>query len=239
MTISASRLPLPWDSFDVYLFDIDGTLIHCTDATHYFAFCEVLTSVAGRPVTLEGVAAHGNTDVGILRDAFSLAGVKEDHWRPRLPEIKRAMCDYVQSRKHDLCAIALPGVRQILAHLRGTGALLGVATGNLRVTGRLKLESADILSYFRFGGWSDAYEKRVDVFRAAVAQARAIAGPRASICIIGDTPSDISAGHQIGVPVIAVATGIFSFDSLCGERPDLCVSSLQELLASAQAALPE
>lgn len=238
MTISANGLPLPWDSFDVYLFDIDGTLLRCTDAVHYFAFCEVLTAIAGKPINLEGVAAHGNTDVGILRDAFALAGVSEDHWRPRLAEIKRAMCDYVQARKRDLCATALPGVRRILEHLRARGALLGVATGNLRVTGRLKLESAGLLSFFRFGGWSDAYEKRVDVFRAAAAQARAIAGQNASICVIGDTPSDISAGHQIGIPVIAVATGIFSFDALWAEQPDLCVSSLRELPISAQAALP-
>lgn len=235
MTTSASKLPRPWDSFDVYLFDIDGTLVRCTDAVHYFAFCEALSSIAGRPMTLEGVAAHGNTDVGILRDAFALAGVDDDRWRPRLAEIKQAMCDYVQARKHDLCAVALPGVRQILEHLRSKGALLGVATGNLRATGRLKLESAALLSFFEFGGWSDSFEKRVDVFHAAAAQAHALAGPEASICIIGDTPSDVSAGHLIGIPVIAVATGIFSFDALCAEQPDLCVSSLQELLLPAQA----
>lgn len=235
MSISPSRLPLPWDSFDVYLFDIDGTLVRCTDAVHYFAFCEVLTSIAGRPMNLEGVAAHGNTDLGILRDAFALAGVSEDRWRPRLAEIKHAMCDYVQARKHDLCAIALPGVLQTLEYLRARGAILGVATGNLHVTGRLKLENAGLLSHFQFGGWSDAYEKRVDVFRAAAAQARGIAGRHASICIIGDTPSDIAAGHQIGIPVIAVATGIFSFDALWAEGPELCVSSLQELPVPAQA----
>lgn len=235
MTISASRLPLPWDQFNAYLFDIDGTLLRCTDAVHYFAFCDALSAIAGRPVTLEGVAAHGNTDVGILRDAFAIAGVSEDHWRPRLEEIKRAMCDYVQARKQDLCAVVVPGVRQTLEHLRGKGAVLGVATGNLQATGRLKLESAGLLSYFQFGGWSDTFERRADVFRAAVAQARGLAGQAASLCIVGDTPSDISAAHQVGVPVIAVATGIFSFDVLCAESPELCVSSLQELSVSAQA----
>lgn len=238
MTISASRLPRPWDSFDAYLFDIDGTLIRCTDAVHYFAFCEALTAIAGRPINLEGIAAHGNTDVGILRDAFALAGVSEDLWRPRLDEIKGAMCDYVQARKDKLCSIALPGVRQTLEHLRAKGALLGVATGNLRVTGRLKLESAELLEFFRIGGWSDGYERRVDVFRGAVAQARALAGSNASICIIGDTPSDIIAGHETGIPVISVATGIFSFEALCAGQPDLCVSSLQELPVPVQAALP-
>lgn len=229
MTISASRLPRPWDTFDVYLFDIDGTLLRCTDAVHYFAFCDALSSIAGRPVTLEGVAAHGNTDVGILRDAFAMAGVSEEQWRPRLPELKRAMCDYVQARKQELCAVALPGVRQALEHLRARGAILGVATGNLRITGQLKLERAGLLEWFQFGGWSDGFERRCDVFQAAAEQARNLAGSAASLCVIGDTPADISAARQNALPVIAVATGIFSYDALWAEQPDLCVSSLQEL----------
>ena len=55
-------------------FDIDGTLLHCTDAVHYFAFCEALKSVAGQSMTLEGVTAHGNVDTGILRDALPAGG---------------------------------------------------------------------------------------------------------------------------------------------------------------------
>ena len=71
-----------WDEFDAYLFDIDGTLINCRDAVHYFAFCEALTRIAGRPTNLDGVVAHGNTDVGILRDALHLAKVPDEAWRP-------------------------------------------------------------------------------------------------------------------------------------------------------------
>src|SRR5579875_1953218 len=101
--VGGMSLPLPWDCFDAYLFDIDGTLLHCTDAVHYFAFCSVLSSVAGRQLNLEGVVTHGNTDVGILRDAFALAGISEDLWRPRLPEIREAMCRFVEARREELC----------------------------------------------------------------------------------------------------------------------------------------
>src|ERR1700716_1504227 len=121
----------PWDSFDAYLFDIDGTLLHCSDAIHYFAFCDALQTLSGRSLTLEGVTAHGNTDVGILRDALSLAGVAEAEWRPRLTEIRTRMCRFVETRKDELCAIALPCVREVLAHLGNKGATLGIGTGNL------------------------------------------------------------------------------------------------------------
>lgn len=229
-----NTLARAWDSFDVYLFDIDGTLLHCADAVHYLAFCSVLEQIAGRPMTLEGVTAHGNTDVGILRDAFRRAGVEERHWRARLPEIKEAMCDYVRCREQELCASALPDVGRTLEYLRSKRAILGVATGNLREIGRLKLKRAGLLDYFQFGGWSDACETRAEVFRAAAEQARRIGGDAAAICVIGDTPADIAAARQNGLWIISVATGIYSVDTLQAESPDLCVASLGELSLGSQ-----
>lgn len=218
-----------WDRFDVYLFDLDGTLLQCKDTVHYFAFCHVLSWIAGSPINLEGVQAHGNTDTGILRDAFRLAGVKDAIWRPKLPEIRRAMCEYVTSREHELCAITLPDVRQVLNHLRAKGAMVGTATGNFRTIGQLKLKSADLLPYFQIGGWSDGFEARAEVFNAAASESRRLAGNHASICVVGDTPADIAAARANGLDIIAVATGIYSVAELSVECPDLCLESLCQL----------
>jgi phosphoglycolate phosphatase len=221
--------PRAWDAFDAYLFDIDGTLLHCTDAVHYFAFCDALKYISGKPLTLEGVVAHGNTDVGILRDALALANVPEAHWRPMLPQVRDAMCRFVETRKTDLCTTLLPRVRDVLEHLRARGAVLGVATGNLQGIGKLKLQRAGLVDLFDFGSWSDVFEYRADVFQAAVEQARVLAGKAASVCAIGDTPSDISAARNNGLHVIAVATGIYSFDQLQIELPDICLHSFEGL----------
>ena len=223
-------LTRPWDAFDAYLFDIDGTLIHCEDTVHYFAFCEALQGISGRALTLEGVIAHGNTDVGILRDALTLAGVPESAWRHRLPEIRATMCRYVAERQQELCPTVLPDVREVLQHLRSREAILGIATGNLEGIGRAKLQRAGLLALFHFGGFSDHFEFRVDVLRAAAATARALTREDAAICMIGDTPADITAARENGLSVIAVATGIHSYDQLATEAPDLCLRSLEELL---------
>ena len=220
-----------WDQYEAYLFDIDGTLMQCTDAVHYFAFCEALTSVAGRPLNLDGVVAHGNVDVGILRDAFQIAGVPEEVWRPRLPEVLSFMCGFVQQRRADLCIHVLPQVREVLTHLRGKGAVLGVATGNLEGIGRTKLQHCGLLPCFDFGGYSDAYEFRRDVFRGALARAHTLAGEQSSVCVVGDTPEDIRAAHANALPVIAVATGIYPYEQLLSESPEWCVRSLAELMA--------
>lgn len=229
-TINEDTLPRAWNTYDVYLFDIDGTLLHCTDAVHYFAFCEALESLSGRPLNLDGVTAHGNTDTGILRDALALAKVPEAQWRPKIRETQAAICRFVKERKSDLCITVLPGVISVLDHLRSRGAVLGVATGNLTGIGELKLKHGGLLERFDFGGYSDAYEFRHDVFQGALEKARTMAGAEASVCVLGDTPEDIRAARANGLDVIAVATGIFSFEELTAERPDRCLRSLEELL---------
>ncbi len=220
-----------WDSYDAYLFDIDGTLLNCTDAVHYFAFCEALKMLSGRPLNLDGVVAHGNVDEGILRDALVLAGVPEAQWRPRLAEAGQGMCAFVEARQADLCVDVLPGVREVLAHLRRKGAVLGVATGNLAGIGRAKLGAAGLLECFDFGGYSDSFGTRAAVFRASLTEARRRAGADARVCVLGDTPADVQAARANNLDVVAIATGIYSFDVLRAEKPDWCVRSMTELLA--------
>jgi phosphoglycolate phosphatase len=230
--MNAHRAPSrAWDEYDAYLFDIDGTLLECEDAVHYFAFCAVLESLAGRPLNLDGVTAHGNTDIGILRDALQLANVPEEEWRGRIAESRVALCSHVQEHKGDICAAALPAVTAVLDHLRSRGAVLGVATGNLEGIGKLKLQHCGLLDYFAFGGYSDSFEYRRDVFRAALEQARSITGAGAAVCVVGDTPADIQAAHANGLEVFAVATGVYSFERLAIEAPERCLNSLAELLA--------
>jgi phosphoglycolate phosphatase-like HAD superfamily hydrolase len=222
-----------WDEYDAYLFDIDGTLLNCTDAVHYFAFAEALGSLAGRPLNLDGITVHGNTDVGILRDALNLAGVPQEQWRPNLAATRDAMCRFVKERTQDLAITLLKGVVPVLKHLRARGAKLGVATGNLEGIGRTKLQHIDLLQYFDFGAYSDAYEFRSDVFRSGAEKARELAGGEAAICVFGDTPLDVQAARENRLDVIAVATGIFSYETLQAEAPDRCLHSLEELLPPA------
>jgi phosphoglycolate phosphatase-like HAD superfamily hydrolase len=224
--------PRPWDTYDAYLFDIDGTLLNCTDAVHYFAFCDALTAIAGRPLNLDGVVTQGSVDPAILRDAFTLANVPEADWRPRLAEARELMCSQVARNREDFRIEVLPGVREVLAHLRSSGKILGVATGNLAAIGRAKLAHCGLLDFFHFGGFSDDFETRPAVIAAAAAQAHAhaLTSQDATICVIGDTPSDIQAAQANDLEVIAVATGIFPYETLAAENPTRAIFTLTELL---------
>jgi phosphoglycolate phosphatase-like HAD superfamily hydrolase len=54
--------------------------------------------------------------------------------------------------------------------------------------------------------------------------------------VVGDTPRDIEAAHANFLPIVAVATGKYSFDELLKRHPEACVSSLADLMAMAPSA---
>jgi phosphoglycolate phosphatase len=204
-------------------------LLHCRDAVHYFAFCDTLSAIVGAPMNLDGVVAHGNTDVGILRDALALRGVPDERWRPGLPRILDQLGSQVETNQEQISAEVLDGVTGVLEHLRSRGALLGVATGNLARIGWLKLTRAGLAPYFDFGAFSDVCEFRHEVFRAGVEEARRRTRGDAAICAVGDTPYDVRAALHNGIDVIAVATGVYSYEELAAERPTLCLRALADL----------
>jgi phosphoglycolate phosphatase-like HAD superfamily hydrolase len=57
-----------------------------------------------------------------------------------------------------------------------------------------------------------------------------MAGANARVCVVGDTPRDIEAAHRNALPVISVATGHFSFEELLEHDPEVCTTSLADLL---------
>ena len=224
-----------WDEQGAYLFDIDGTLLRSRDRVHYDSFFAAVDHVLGRPLVLDGVTLHGNTDPGILRDAFRLAAVEESGWRPHVDRIFEHMSEGVTARQAEMDLVVMPGVEAALAHLRAKGAFLGVATGNIETIGWIKVEVAGLRDWFTFGGFSDEYEVRSAMIEHALALARAAAGLDATVCVVGDTVYDISAARANGLPTIAVATGNYSFDQLMEAKPEVCATTLDALLAHTQA----
>jgi phosphoglycolate phosphatase-like HAD superfamily hydrolase len=227
-----------WDEQRAYLFDIDGTLLRHRDRIHVDAFAKSVRDVMGRELVLDGVTLSGNTDPGILRDAFRLASVEDSVWRPHREDVLRAMCVHVAARRGELLPTIMPGVEAMLAHLQQKGALLGVATGNLEEIGWIKIENAGLRSWFSFGGFCDRFEARADMIAHAAEQARAILQPTddglpdsaMTICVIGDTPFDIEAARANDLPTIAVATGRYSFEQLMEHHPAACATTLEALL---------
>jgi len=220
-----------WDAQDAYLFDIDGTLLRSRDRIHVDSFASSVRQVTGFEISLSGVVLHGGTDTAILREAFAQAGVPVEAWEPQVAAILEAMRQAVVRQRSEMDLRMMPAVRETLAHLAEKGALLGLATGNLELIGWTKVEEVGLREWFRFGGFSDHFSVRSEMVAHAVSKARELLGnkPGASVCVVGDTPRDIEAARANGLPVIAVATGNYSFEELAALEPDVCTASLAAL----------
>lgn len=219
-----------WDTQEAYLFDIDGTLLRSSDRIHYDSFTYGIRQIYGQDVTMDGVVFHGSTDPAILRDAFRNAGIADEVFRPILSDICQAMCQTVSERRHEMKLTMMPGVEEVLRYLDSKGAFLGVGTGNLETIGWLKIEHIGLRHFFRFGGFSDSFDIRAEMIAHAAEKARRLAGPNATVCVVGDTPADITAARANSLPTIAVATGHFSVDELMKYDPEVCCSTLAALL---------
>lgn len=219
-----------WRAYDAYLFDIDGTLLNTRDGVHYNAFHSGLRAVYGTEQRIDDVPVHGNTDVGILRAACQLAGIGEAEFRRGLPAAIRAMCEEVEHKQSDVHAELCPSIVRLLEELRDARKTLGIASGNLEPIAWTKLRACGLARFFSFGSFSDRNDTRVEIFRHGANMVRT-AAPDASVCFVGDTPSDVLAAKALGLPVIAVATGIYSVSELTEHEPDICIASCEALLS--------
>jgi phosphoglycolate phosphatase len=228
-----------WDAADAYLFDIDGTLLNSRDAVHYFAFQSAMRAVLNLEASIDGVHVHGNTDPGIVRAVLQRAGLGHAAIDAHMPQIVAHMLSEVERNRDQLRPELCPSILDLLGYLQARGKLLGTASGNLEPLGWLKLEKAGIKPMFAFGSFSFPRESRADIFRHGAGLARERLGPGATVTVIGDTPFDIEAARAAGIPVIALATGIFSLADLALHNPDACFSCGTDLLALVGHASPQ
>lgn len=204
-----------------YLFDIDGTLLS-TGRAGEAAMLDALRAEFRDSRPIQGIPTAGRTDRAILVDLLSyceipvteenLARLRDSYLQHLPAELKR--------REGGL----LPGVPQMLEALSKREDLaLGLLTGNLREGARHKLGHFGLHDYFAFGGFGDLHVDRNDVAHAALAEWRLRAAEDVDldrVWVIGDTPADVRAGRAIGARVIAVATGIFTYEQLKEHDPD-------------------
>ena len=221
---------LRWFNADAYLFDIDGTLLNTRDMVHWDALHQAILEAYGIETTIEGIAFHGKTDLGILRAALARVGISDGKFEANLSAALSVICREVANNADEIVAEICPAIPDVLSRLQSAGKLLGVASGNLESVGWHKIKAAGLESFFSFGYFSDHCEMRADIFRNAVNEARRRLGDTATVCFVGDTPEDIRAARAAGGQVIAVCTGIYQEQELSQLQPDLCVASCTELL---------
>lgn len=217
----------------VCLFDIDGTLLN-TGGAGQAAMEAAIVEQFGEREPITGISYAGRTDHGIIQDIFAFYGEQ------LTDEIRSAfIAAYLRNLPRELAnrsGLVLPGVVELLTHLHARDDVtLGLLTGNLLDGARLKLSSHGLEGYFDFalGAYGDHHSDRDDVARAAweILTERDGASGRLSadrVWVIGDTPADIRCARAIGARVLAVATGIYSRQTLEESQPDCLVDDFSD-----------
>jgi phosphoglycolate phosphatase len=227
----------------VLLFDVDGTLIAAGGAGRRSierALGRHLAADHGeRPTWLKDMRLDGMTDRFIIRRVLEALGMDFDD--ATCARVLASYVRYLEEEIHGPGYRVLPGVEELLPELAGAGAVVGLCTGNVRDGARIKLSRGGLDRFFGFGegdpsGFAEDGEARSHILRAALRRAAARLGrdvrPGEAL-VIGDTPSDVEAAREAGVPVLAVATGRFAVAELRACGADLAVASLEEEAARA------
>jgi len=218
----------------LYLFDIDGTLLHARRAGAR-AFDAVFAQIHSIEDASRGVRFGGKTDPGIVDEIFLAR-----RGRPASQAEYAAFMDaYLPLLRADLereGVDVLDGVVPALAWLAARPeVVLGIATGNVREGADTKLAAAGLAAHFALGGYGCDSHVRAELVAAAIARGREHSRDAAidEVVVVGDTIHDIAAARACGATVCAVATGSDSAEALA--HADVVFASLHELPAWHQA----
>lgn len=226
------------------LFDIDGTLLRSRGSAPIFD--HVMEQVFGLRGDLRSIRPDGMTDPDIL---VRLLDGREPTRAPITPRsiatfemaLARALAAGVACG--DVTVWTLPGVETLLAELAPRPDVrLGIVTGNLRATARVKLGAVGLDRYFGTGGFgSDSPVRAVLPGVALRRMAHAddvLLEPRRAV-MVGDTPHDLTAARAHGMRCVLVATGQYTRDELAAAEPDVLLDDLGDLSSALRAIFGE
>lgn len=208
---------------DLYLFDIDGTLINI-HALHVATHVQALEEVVGLSLSPEKIEEKfGNPAPETFR-LYLVENGKGDQV-DKIPELMKVnqRLFLEELKNHDVPL--LPGVDDFLNELAQRGCVMGIVTGNERTRGEAILKHVGIFDRFSVAAYADDGDQRSDIIRAAMTRAQSLSTVD-RVVVIGDTLYDIAAAKQAEVIAIGVTTGAHSADQL--NDADLVLDSLEK-----------
>jgi phosphoglycolate phosphatase len=214
------------------LFDIDQTLINSGGAG-LRALDRACLQLLGIPNAMQDIHPHGKTDPAIAREILR---VRLNKTAAEIGQIESILEAYLSFLKEEVRLSpnyrVLPGIFSVLDEaLTRKDVVLGLASGNIELGARIKLDRGKLNPYFMFGGFGSDSEDRSELVRKAAAKGAVRAGQPISpsdTFVIGDTPLDIDAGKRAGFRTVGVATGSYSIEELIDSGATFAIPDFEQ-----------
>jgi phosphoglycolate phosphatase len=212
------------------LFDIDGTLVRVSHGVSMQVVREVFQQTFDHAGDLPDLEFHGKTDRQIFLELCGVLGFDHAEVSCRLDEMGDALIEAWKRHLNAETVHLLAGVSQTLDALaERDDVMLGLLTGNLEASARIKLAPHDLNRYFPFGSYGSDAIDRLDLPPIALQRANALNGNSITYertMIVGDSHRDIACARAWGISSFAVATGALSAAELLTYQPDAVADSL-------------
>lgn len=221
------------DPIRLLLFDIDGTILRTGGAgrrTMDQIFCE-LWGVAD---AFADTRADGKTDPMIFRELLERHEVEVADLDAAVAEIQRRYEAGFGAEMAESPARLMPGVAALLDALHGrAGLAVGLLTGNLEGTARIKVDHFGLGHHFPFGAYSSDSEVRNELPPVAVTRAEQHLGRPVGlgrhVVVIGDTPHDVECALANGCTAVGVGAASWSAAQLEAAGAHVVLDDLGDL----------
>ena len=214
----------------IVLFDLDGTVLTYDGGQPgpgRTSMGRASRDLYGEDHTV-GVRFAGGTDRAIARALLERAGLPFEE--PRVEALIDRYLEHLQVVLASRPYQSVGDVAGAVAACSARGAVVGIATGNVRRAAAIKLQSAGLAGVFDYdlGGYGDAHEIRNLMGEKAVE--RCGPGP---VVVLGDTRQDVEAARHVGGKVVGVAVNEPTRAELLEAGADAIVDSCGPALVEA------
>ncbi len=213
---------------DLYLFDIDGTLVDMDDIhldSYEDSYREVVGNVPPRDLIHSTFGLLEEQQHVVIFEKMDYS--QDDNKIEKLIEVYYSIFN---ERLGSLDLQPLPGVVDFLEELKSHRQYRAILTAHTEQNGRNILKASGLERYFILFGFMDVdkHEGRADIAHDVIKQARHKGYDWNRVLFVGDSGSDVNAGKEIGALTVGVSTSYTSAEKLLEDGADLVLESLVE-----------
>ncbi|MBI3260440.1 MAG: HAD hydrolase-like protein [Ignavibacteriae bacterium] len=223
------------------LFDIDGTLISMKRSAQRAIMeyaCEYAIGYSVPPSAIPPLS--GKTDKQIIREILANLEISQTENEAITIDFLEGLRIATPKHSSEETINVLINVKELVKHLHNHPDFqLALLTGNNRDCAYSKLMPTGLDIYFPFGAFGCDHHDRKKLPPIAIERGNIFTRQNHfsadTTLIIGDAPGDVSCAKANDIPVLAVATGLFSVEELQQEGANLVLKNFSNLDTSVEA----